>query len=348
MRREVSAVVQYGCEYGSFPAAPPSGTPARQRAEALLKLERRFFSDWLGWLCNDWCGAWRVARHASSLHPVLACYLRLASASLTQMTTRHAQPGHAQLTVWRTTHAMRRNHERAKAAFCACMDAVAAEMGREGVSSGLRERGRHRSRGARLAGSAGMCSICSDDEAAASRVLLAVAGPLLPGSEDLPGGHHLRPHGRPWGRGRPDPPSGRGAMQRAAAAEVDRMRRPALPCRPAAAGARAGLAGLLQGLLPAGPRPLARRGPVGVGCGGGRDSRVNVQESRDARALLCRTRQPAPWFDSSAQGLLGLLRVPDAAGSTPWRRGPRTWGRGGAGKGGGVSRLPCDLWAVMC
>lgn len=36
------------------PLMPPKGTPARQRAEALMQLERRLFSDWLNWLCSDW------------------------------------------------------------------------------------------------------------------------------------------------------------------------------------------------------------------------------------------------------------------------------------------------------
>jgi len=27
------------------------------RADALLRLERRLFGDWLGWLCQGWCAA---------------------------------------------------------------------------------------------------------------------------------------------------------------------------------------------------------------------------------------------------------------------------------------------------
>ncbi|KXZ55141.1 hypothetical protein GPECTOR_3g291 [Gonium pectorale] len=36
------------------PLMPPAGTPARQRADGLMRLERRLFSDWLNWLCSDW------------------------------------------------------------------------------------------------------------------------------------------------------------------------------------------------------------------------------------------------------------------------------------------------------
>ena len=33
---------------------PPDGTAERQRAAALLRLERTLFGDWLQWLCNSW------------------------------------------------------------------------------------------------------------------------------------------------------------------------------------------------------------------------------------------------------------------------------------------------------
>lgn len=36
------------------PLMPPPGTKERQRADALLRLERRLFSDWLSWLCQSW------------------------------------------------------------------------------------------------------------------------------------------------------------------------------------------------------------------------------------------------------------------------------------------------------
>ena len=39
------------------PLMPPRGTPQRQRAEGLLRLERRLFSDWLRWLTSSWCVA---------------------------------------------------------------------------------------------------------------------------------------------------------------------------------------------------------------------------------------------------------------------------------------------------
>jgi hypothetical protein len=37
------------------PLLPPEGSPERQRAAQLMRLERRLFSDWLQWLCNGWC-----------------------------------------------------------------------------------------------------------------------------------------------------------------------------------------------------------------------------------------------------------------------------------------------------
>ena len=36
------------------PLMPASGSPERQRADALMRLERRLFSDWLSWLCQSW------------------------------------------------------------------------------------------------------------------------------------------------------------------------------------------------------------------------------------------------------------------------------------------------------
>ncbi|GLC43420.1 hypothetical protein PLESTB_001555600 [Pleodorina starrii] len=36
------------------PLMPPAGTTARQRADLLMRLERKLFSDWLNWLCSDW------------------------------------------------------------------------------------------------------------------------------------------------------------------------------------------------------------------------------------------------------------------------------------------------------
>lgn len=35
------------------PLMPPTGTPERARADSLMRLERRFFSDWLAWLCRS-------------------------------------------------------------------------------------------------------------------------------------------------------------------------------------------------------------------------------------------------------------------------------------------------------
>lgn len=34
---------------------PAAGSREAARADALLRLERRLFSDWLGWLCQAWC-----------------------------------------------------------------------------------------------------------------------------------------------------------------------------------------------------------------------------------------------------------------------------------------------------
>ena len=36
------------------PLMPAPGSPERQRADALMRLERRLFSDWLSWLCQSW------------------------------------------------------------------------------------------------------------------------------------------------------------------------------------------------------------------------------------------------------------------------------------------------------
>ena len=37
------------------PLLPAAGSREAARADALLRLERRLFSDWLGWLCQAWC-----------------------------------------------------------------------------------------------------------------------------------------------------------------------------------------------------------------------------------------------------------------------------------------------------
>eukprot|EP00882_Tetradesmus_deserticola_P012311 GHRQ01013047.1.p1 GENE.GHRQ01013047.1~~GHRQ01013047.1.p1 ORF type:complete len:320 (+),score=109.31 GHRQ01013047.1:150-1109(+) len=36
------------------PLMPAAGSPQRPRADQLMRLERRFFSDWLNWLCSGW------------------------------------------------------------------------------------------------------------------------------------------------------------------------------------------------------------------------------------------------------------------------------------------------------
>ncbi len=36
------------------PLLPPKGTKERQRADSLMRLERRLFSDWLSWLTTSW------------------------------------------------------------------------------------------------------------------------------------------------------------------------------------------------------------------------------------------------------------------------------------------------------
>jgi glutathione S-transferase len=44
------------------PLLPPAGSRERSRADALLRLERRLFSDWLSWLCSAWCALRRCDR----------------------------------------------------------------------------------------------------------------------------------------------------------------------------------------------------------------------------------------------------------------------------------------------
>lgn len=50
-----SAVIQQILEqmYPQLPMLPAEGSQ-RERAAALMRLERRLFSDWLQWLCNGW------------------------------------------------------------------------------------------------------------------------------------------------------------------------------------------------------------------------------------------------------------------------------------------------------
>lgn len=40
--------------FPEIPLMPKKGTPERARADQLMRLERRFFSDWLNWLCSDY------------------------------------------------------------------------------------------------------------------------------------------------------------------------------------------------------------------------------------------------------------------------------------------------------
>ncbi len=49
---------------------PPQGQPSRLRADALMRLERRFFSDWLGWLCSDWNGPANKAKFEACMEAV--------------------------------------------------------------------------------------------------------------------------------------------------------------------------------------------------------------------------------------------------------------------------------------
>lgn len=50
------------------PLMPPRGTPQRAEAEALLRLERRFFGDWLDWLCGGagWGGGVDARQQAAA------------------------------------------------------------------------------------------------------------------------------------------------------------------------------------------------------------------------------------------------------------------------------------------
>ena len=44
-------------EFTDFkPLLPPKGSPERRRADDLMVLERRLFSDWLRWLTSSWQG----------------------------------------------------------------------------------------------------------------------------------------------------------------------------------------------------------------------------------------------------------------------------------------------------
>jgi len=54
------------------PLMPPAGTPERARADGLMRLERRFFSDWLNWLCSDWNHAEGKARFEACMDAVEA------------------------------------------------------------------------------------------------------------------------------------------------------------------------------------------------------------------------------------------------------------------------------------
>lgn len=56
------------------PLLPPAGTPERQRAEQLMRLERRLFSEWLGWLCR--CVACGVCTHTHA-HARRCAWIRL-------------------------------------------------------------------------------------------------------------------------------------------------------------------------------------------------------------------------------------------------------------------------------
>ena len=53
-----SADIMWALE-AAFPESallPPEGSPQRQRALQLMKLERQLFGDWLRWLCGGgWC-----------------------------------------------------------------------------------------------------------------------------------------------------------------------------------------------------------------------------------------------------------------------------------------------------
>ena len=46
------------------PLRLPEKHPDYPRYQSLLRLERRLFGDWLGWLTNSWCAASTVRQHA--------------------------------------------------------------------------------------------------------------------------------------------------------------------------------------------------------------------------------------------------------------------------------------------
>ncbi|KAL6754402.1 glutathione S-transferase [Haematococcus lacustris] len=52
------------------PLMPPRGTPSRMRAEQLMRLERRLFGDWLGWLTSDWSHDSNKARFVAVMDAV--------------------------------------------------------------------------------------------------------------------------------------------------------------------------------------------------------------------------------------------------------------------------------------
>ncbi|KAG1673093.1 hypothetical protein FOA52_013163 [Chlamydomonas sp. UWO 241] len=52
------------------PLMPPAGSPDRPRADMLMRLERQFFSVWLGWLCNGWDDGGRRAQYERTLDVV--------------------------------------------------------------------------------------------------------------------------------------------------------------------------------------------------------------------------------------------------------------------------------------
>ena len=53
---------------------PPSGSPERQRAAELMRLERQLFSAWLQWLCNGWCAGREWERSRLSLTQSVPAY----------------------------------------------------------------------------------------------------------------------------------------------------------------------------------------------------------------------------------------------------------------------------------
>mmetsp|Transcript_1875 Transcript_1875/g.2893 ORF Transcript_1875/g.2893 Transcript_1875/m.2893 type:complete len:538 (-) Transcript_1875:616-2229(-) len=52
------------------PLMPAPGTPTRARADSLMRLERRLFGDWLGWLTSDWNNASNRSRFEATLDAV--------------------------------------------------------------------------------------------------------------------------------------------------------------------------------------------------------------------------------------------------------------------------------------